>query len=363
MVMHSTRWGGKTKQLGRDARSRRGRMSPRSIGRSRVSELRGCRDLPGDPRSADLQGSHRGLNQGSTRSRVALVRYAIEKLLHRSKAAPGVPRGPLCVVTPTATSSLLADLADRARAEGLPCLATDGQQLGRDMDAATKGDRWDRLRSRFCRRQLVIVQRFEEIGGPARQAAFRQLFDAADAADWCLGLSSHPHAGRLEDDLAARLAAGLVVTIAGEATEPAEPVGAGPSIARIVSVTARHFGIATATLIGSGRSRTIARARSLAMLLARRLTNLSYEAIGRSIGGRDHTTAMHATRVTTARLAVDDGLAVDAEAIVAQLMAPRRRRGTDAGRGRARSSSARGSGAGRSRVGSVSEKWRDAERS
>jgi len=294
------------------------------------------------------------------------MRYAIHQLLDRSTAEAGFRQGPLCVVTPTATSSLLDDLADRARAEGLACLATDGKSLGREMDAATNAGRWDRLRSRFCRRQLVIVQRFEAIGGPARQAAFRQLFDAADAVDWCLGLGSHPHAGSLEDDLAARLAAGLVVTIAGEPAEPAGPVGTRLSIARIVSVTARQFGITTATLTGSGRSRTIARARSLAMLLARRLTNLSYEAIGRSIGGRDHTTAMHAARVTTARLAVDDSLSADAEAIVARLAAPSRRRGTAAGRRQGRHNADGGSRRGRSKpgrttVGSMSETWQDDE--
>ena len=368
--MRSTRWGGTTKQLGRDARSRRGRMPPRSIGRCRVSELRSCRDRPDDPRSSDRQGSNPGSNQrtnqrtnqgpnrGSTGSRVALVRYAIHQLLDRSEAATGFRQGPLCVVTPTAASSLLDDLADRAQAEGLPCLATDGKSLGQEMDVATNADRWDRLRSRFCRRQLVIVQRLEAIGGPARQAAFRQLFDAAAAADWCLGLSSHPDAGPLEDDLAARLAAGLVVTITADVAEPAEPVVARPSIARIVSVTARQFGIATATLTGSGRSRTIARARGLAMLLARRLTNLSYAAIGRSIGGRDHTTAMHAARITTARLAVDDSLAADADAIVAQLAAPRRRRGPPV-----RGNRARGGHGGQRMVGSMSGAWQDDERS
>jgi len=275
-----------------------------------VPAVRTCR---ADTRSPD--------RRGADRSRFALVRYAVGKLLDRKPATGGFRQGPLCVVSPGGSSSLLADLADLIQAEDRPCFATDGPSLGQEMDAAAERDCWNRLRGRFCRPQVVIVQRFEQIGGRNRQAAFRQLFDAAEAADWCLGLGSHPHAGPLEPDLAARLAAGLVVTLSGEA---AKPSGHSPTITRIVSATARQFGIATATLTGSGRSRTVARARSLAMFLARRLTSLSYEAIGRGVGGRDHTTAMLAARVTAVRLAADDSLAADAEAIIAGL-APRAR--------------------------------------
>lgn len=283
---------------------------------------------------------------GADRSRFALARYAVGELL---ATGGGFRQGPLCVVVPSGGSSLLADLSDVARCESLPCLVTDGPRLGRDMDEAAKLDRWDRLRARFCKRHLIIVQRFEEIGGRIRQAAFRQLFDAADMADWCLGLANHPQSGSLEPDLAARLAAGLVVTMAGDETPRA---GDGPTIARIIAATARQFGIASATLTGSGRSRTVARARSLAMLLARRLTDLSYEAIGRGMGGRDHTTAMHAARVTADRLATDDSLAADAQAIIARLIP---------GRSPASGSGLRGTA--RQRAGAMSVACRNDDRS
>jgi chromosomal replication initiator protein len=42
------------------------------------------------------------------------------------------------------------------------------------------------------------------------------------------------------------------------------------------------------------------------MYLARELTTESLLSIGRSFGGRDHTTVLHAWRRTTARLVVDD---------------------------------------------------------
>jgi len=254
------------------------------------------------------------------RSRFALVRYAIEQLLDASRGGDRFRQGPLCVVAPGGSSRLLDDLAELAGADERQCVATEGGSLGREMDEAVALDRWNRLRARFSKPRLVIVQQFEAIGGRSRQANFRQLFDAADT-EWCLGLARHPQAGPLESDLAGRLTAGLVVTMTGDGPRPSKD---RPTIARIIAATARQFGIPPAILKGGGRSRTVARARSLAMLLARRLTGLSYEAIGQAVGGRDHTTAMHAARVTSARLAIDDALAADADAIVARL-APRPR--------------------------------------
>jgi chromosomal replication initiator protein len=42
------------------------------------------------------------------------------------------------------------------------------------------------------------------------------------------------------------------------------------------------------------------------MYLARELTGESLPSIGRSFGGRDHTTVLHAWRRTSARIATDD---------------------------------------------------------
>ena len=49
-------------------------------------------------------------------------------------------------------------------------------------------------------------------------------------------------------------------------------------------------------LVGSSRSRHIARARWRVWWIARRATSLSLPVIGRLSGGRDHTTIMHGVR-------------------------------------------------------------------
>ena len=51
-----------------------------------------------------------------------------------------------------------------------------------------------------------------------------------------------------------------------------------------------------ADLLSTRRTRTIARPRQIAMALAKELTNHSLPDIGRSFGGRDHTTVLHACR-------------------------------------------------------------------
>ncbi|CAB0578334.1 chromosomal replication initiator protein DnaA [Corynebacterium diphtheriae] len=64
----------------------------------------------------------------------------------------------------------------------------------------------------------------------------------------------------------------------------------------IMSVTAEYFHIDVDTLKGSGKSRSVAHPRQLAMYLCRELTDLSLPKIGEHFGGKDHTTVMYAYR-------------------------------------------------------------------
>ncbi|TCJ15912.1 chromosomal replication initiator protein DnaA [Rubrobacter taiwanensis] len=57
----------------------------------------------------------------------------------------------------------------------------------------------------------------------------------------------------------------------------------------------RYFGISKSDLLGSGRSRSLAYPRQVAMYLCRELTDESLPKIGKAFGGRDHTTVIHAT--------------------------------------------------------------------
>jgi chromosomal replication initiator protein len=74
---------------------------------------------------------------------------------------------------------------------------------------------------------------------------------------------------------------------------------------QIIAITARFYGITQAALTGPVRRTSLVEARNVVVYLARRLTTLSYADIGRGLGGRDHTTIMHAERRLAERLAHD----------------------------------------------------------
>ncbi|MGD9769826.1 MAG: helix-turn-helix domain-containing protein [Pseudolabrys sp.] len=66
-----------------------------------------------------------------------------------------------------------------------------------------------------------------------------------------------------------------------------------PSIAMIVEVVSAHTGISKVDLLSSRRFADLCEAREIVYFLARRLTTKSTPQIGRSIGGRDHTTVLN----------------------------------------------------------------------
>lgn len=78
-----------------------------------------------------------------------------------------------------------------------------------------------------------------------------------------------------------------------------------PSLKQIIAVAARYFGVTQSALTGPSRRSSLVYARNIVVHLARRLTRLSYADIGRALGGRDHTTAMHADRRLAEQLARD----------------------------------------------------------
>ena len=67
------------------------------------------------------------------------------------------------------------------------------------------------------------------------------------------------------------------------------------SIERIQEVVSQRFGLSITELCGKKKSQNIVYPRQVAMYLSRELTDSSLPKIGRSFGGRDHTTVMHAT--------------------------------------------------------------------
>ena len=79
----------------------------------------------------------------------------------------------------------------------------------------------------------------------------------------------------------------------------------------VLSAVAQYFSIDKSTLKGKKRDRTTAQARHVSMYLLREEVQLPLATIGRVMGGRDHTTVIHACRRIERQLEADTRLRRD----------------------------------------------------
>jgi chromosomal replication initiator protein len=88
----------------------------------------------------------------------------------------------------------------------------------------------------------------------------------------------------------------------------AAPASSSCGIPEIVDAAAREFGVSREDLLARNRRPAVATARHVAMYLARELTGHSLPEIGRGIGGRNHTTVLHAVNRVNAAVRRDERL-------------------------------------------------------
>ena len=93
----------------------------------------------------------------------------------------------------------------------------------------------------------------------------------------------------------------------------------GDCIDRIAQRVSDYFGLTCRKLKSPIRARKILLARQVGMYLARRLTNLPLQGIGRYFGGRDHSTVLHACAKIEQLLAVPSHLAGDIRRLEGEL--------------------------------------------
>lgn len=94
---------------------------------------------------------------------------------------------------------------------------------------------------------------------------------------------------------------------------------AGPSMGQIMSAVAKHFNVSKNDLMSASRSADVAYPRQIAYYLCRTLTLKSFPEIGRKIGGRDHTTALHGFRKIQRLMRTDLCVAYDVAHVEAML--------------------------------------------
>ena len=83
------------------------------------------------------------------------------------------------------------------------------------------------------------------------------------------------------------------------------------TIEEIQKKVAEYFNIRLSDMSSPRRARAVARPRQIAMYLSKQLTSKSLPEIGRTFGGRDHTTVMHAVNRID-ELSIEDSLLSDA---------------------------------------------------
>lgn len=83
----------------------------------------------------------------------------------------------------------------------------------------------------------------------------------------------------------------------------------------LLGVVAEYFDISLDDLVGKSREKRLAFPRQITMFLLREEMTYSYPSIGQELGGRDHTTAMHAYSKIKNRVDSDDKLRHDLEII------------------------------------------------
>ncbi|MFA5127078.1 MAG: chromosomal replication initiator protein DnaA [Patescibacteria group bacterium] len=91
----------------------------------------------------------------------------------------------------------------------------------------------------------------------------------------------------------------------------ANPKKAGLTSKKLLRVVADFFGITLEQLLGSSRKKELVLPRQIAMFLMREQLKSSFPNIGQEIGGRDHTTAMHACLKIAELATADDKIKND----------------------------------------------------
>ena len=80
---------------------------------------------------------------------------------------------------------------------------------------------------------------------------------------------------------------------------------------KVFEVISTHFSISKKAFLSQGRARTIARPRQILMYILRTELGLPFDEVGRMIGGRDHSTVMHAVDNITNLASRDEKIRAD----------------------------------------------------
>ena len=204
------------------------------------------------------------------------------------------------------------------------------------------------------RSRLVVITHFDRISkNESDQFLASQCIDflLENFSLLVVTLQSHPATLNLHPTLASRLCAGFLLPVptntpyAQETHSNSSASNASrtpklhvsrqkirqkidckttDAINKIIHTVARHFDILPDDIRNGSQRRCHVRPRGLAMYCVRELTGLSSHEIGRTFGGRDHSTVLHSLKVTTKMLQHDQSAWADLQEITSTLQFTKR---------------------------------------
>lgn len=86
-----------------------------------------------------------------------------------------------------------------------------------------------------------------------------------------------------------------------------------------ITIVGKQYGFAPVELLSARRQAPLVKARHVACWLAKYSTASSYPKIAHCLGGRDHTTILHAIKRIEARRAADPAFRAETDALLAKV--------------------------------------------
>jgi len=186
----------------------------------------------------------------------------------------------------------------------------------------------ERLRSRFQWGLIADIQppEVETRVAILKKKAANDKVSLPDDVALFLGTHIRSNVRELEGSLI-RLAAFASLTGAAITPELARDVlknvlvvrGDKPDVIAIIRIVSEQMQVKPNDIMGDRRQQGIARARQVAMYLTRKITGLSYPAIGEKFGGKDHSTVINAEQRVEQLMNQDHALRQTVESLLRRL--------------------------------------------
>lgn len=90
-------------------------------------------------------------------------------------------------------------------------------------------------------------------------------------------------------------------------------------IEQIQEAVAVKYGFSSADILSTSRAANVAKARHIAMYLAKKITSKSLPEIGKLFGGKDHTTVLHACRKIEEMMVANNNFAAEIDALATKI--------------------------------------------